>query len=141
MNGISRTRYDFAEFLLSLLGDVEITDPITDNSILQYNATTGKWENVTQQDSGFLVNFEDDTTTGDLTAKKFWTSTLFGGTAASQASIGYDADLGIWVGDFAASEKVGIDANGENVALFRRSDAGVNDIRLEGSTKIDHRQS
>jgi hypothetical protein len=152
MNGISRTRYDFAEFLLSLLGDVEITDPVTDNSILQYNATTGKWENVTQQDSGFLVNFEDDQTSGRLTASNGFstpsniacdnlTATLTTDASGTTAKIGWNGGLG-FVGvdspSAPAAELIRLIANGTAIQEWTRTDAGVSSSNILCPLSIDN---
>ena len=52
---------------LNSLSDVNNVS-LADGNILAWNASNNVWDNLTKQNSGFLVDFENDTTTGKLTA-------------------------------------------------------------------------
>ena len=136
---------------LNSLKDVDLTSPISDNSILQYNSATGKWENVTQQDSGFLVDFEDDTTTGKLTAEGgfltaldvnarfvFATATTTSGTPAK--SLGWDGSLGFSAEDHVSggdSEIVGVWANNALIQSWTRTDGGDSSSDIFAPLTVD----
>ncbi len=62
-----RGRYNPITWLRTIR-DVNITEPESDNDILQYDLATDRWVNIGQTATGWLVDFEDDETSGKLTA-------------------------------------------------------------------------
>jgi hypothetical protein len=119
---------------LNSLSDV-IDTALADGNILEWNAASNIWDNVTKQNSGFLVNFEDDSTTGTLSADRFF-ATQDLTTGPQHVSLGWNNTDGFRNTNVTGVKKIDLAINDSTFQSWR-NDNGTLYIFVNEDTLID----